>query len=362
MSSFFPLLQPLLEGSNAVYFVYHLEAKQIIYVSAGYEQLTGDPAAHVNDDLPYWLKRLHPDDHEYLHYRFTHAATGEVVQDVTLRLTQPNGSTQFLSLTACRVAQPDGQSYLSGRLEDITRAKEMEINSQKFNTKKNATLEILSHDLATPLVLLQQLTDQLTQEVQGPLPASTQRLLELMERTSRQGLNLIRDFVDNEFLESANVELKWDRADLGVWMRTTVEEYQRAQPHLHLRITLAVPPQPLYVRMDINKFQQVINNLLSNALKFTPDGGQIAVQVEAHPGVARVVVADTGVGIPSELQPVLFEKFTKARRPGLRGEKSTGLGMSVIKTIVELHGGNIWLDSTEGNGATFTLEIPALPA
>lgn len=362
MSSFFPLLQPLLEGSSAVYFVYHLEGQQVIYLSAGYEQLTGDPAAHVNDDLPYWLERLHPDDHGYLRYRFAQAPPGEVVQDVELRLAQPGGGTQFLSLTACRVAQPDGQNYLSGRLEDITRAKEMAINSQKFNTKKNATLEILSHDLATPLGLLQQLTEQLTQEVQGPLPESTQRLLELMERTSRQGLSLIRDFVDNEFLESVNVELKWDRADLGVWMRTTVEEYQRAQPHLHLRVTLAVPAQPLYVRMDINKFQQVINNLLSNALKFTPDGGRIDVRVEAQPGMARVVVADTGIGIPDDLQPGLFEKFTKARRPGLRGEKTTGLGMSVIKTIVELHEGRIWLDSAEGQGATFTLEIPALPA
>ena len=108
----------------------------------------------------------------------------------------------------------------------------------------------------------------------------------------------------------------------------------------------------------MNKFAQVLTNLVSNALKFTPDGGRVSVRIAAYPGGVRVQVRDTGVGIPAELQPHLFEAFTKARRPGLRGEPTTGLGLALCKTIVEWHQGTIAVASAEGEGSTFTVEIP----
>jgi two-component system sensor histidine kinase VicK len=103
---------------------------------------------------------------------------------------------------------------------------------------------------------------------------------------------------------------------------------------------------------------QVINNLISNAIKFTPDGGRIELAVAQEPGRVLISVADDGIGIPEALQPVLFERFTPARRSGLRGEKTTGLGMSIIKTIVGLHEGRIICQSTENEGSTFTIELP----
>ena len=99
-------------------------------------------------------------------------------------------------------------------------------------------------------------------------------------------------------------------------------------------------------------------NLVSNALKFTPDAGYVSVVVEPAPGSVRIHVRDNGVGIPLDLQSLLFEPFTKARRPGLRGEPTTGLGLVLCKTIVEWHHGTIEVVSIEGEGTTFTVEIP----
>ncbi|RZL10649.1 MAG: ATP-binding protein [Hymenobacter sp.] len=103
---------------------------------------------------------------------------------------------------------------------------------------------------------------------------------------------------------------------------------------------------------------QVLNNLLGNCLKFTPDGGVVSVRVTQQPTQILLTVADTGIGIPAALLPRLFERFTPARRVGLRGEKSTGLGMSVIKTIVALHHGRIWVESEENRGTTFFIQLP----
>jgi len=361
MLDYLDLLRPLLEHSNELYFAYDLGEQRVVYVSAAYEQIIGDPREHIHDDLPHLLTRVHPDDWEFLRQQVAQAALEELVQDVEVRLNRTADSTQWMQVSVCLRQLPTGTRYLVGTVRDITRDKETVINGEKFNSKKNATLEILSHDLAAPLVLLQQLTEHLTWEL-GTSDDKVQEVLRLMQRTCTQGVNLIRDFVDNEFLESSSVEMRLERADLVAWLRTTMEEYERSEQHTHLHFSFEPAEEPIYASFDINKFQQVINNLVSNAIKFTPDGGSVAVRVERRGAFALLMVADTGIGIPASLQGVLFEKFTKARRPGLRGERSTGLGMSVIKTIMDLHKGRIWLESVEGQGATFYLELPALPA
>lgn len=103
---------------------------------------------------------------------------------------------------------------------------------------------------------------------------------------------------------------------------------------------------------------QVINNLLSNALKFTPDDGEIKVVLSKAGDKVRMVVADTGIGIPEKFKAELFEKFSSARRTGIKGEDSVGLGMYITKTIVNWHHGEIWFESEEGKGTTFYVEIP----
>jgi two-component system sensor histidine kinase VicK len=356
MTDFHPLFHAFVARHNDVHFVYDVSARRIVYVSEAYEQLTGDPAAHIDDDWPHLVACIHPDDWEHLRQQLAQVGPDQLVQDAELRL-QRGQRLQWLSVTVGPVQVPEQPSYLVGAVRDITPTKEAAINAQKFNTKKDSTLQILSHDLATPLVLLQQLTEEL-RSTSGQVGEPVQQLLELMERTCRQGLTLIHDFVDQEFLESSNVELKWERSELVFWLGTIMEEYARSEHHTHLRFTYEAPDQPVYVLLDVNKFLQVVNNLVSNAIKFTPAGGRISLRLEARDGQAWLSVTDSGVGIPENVQPLLFDKFTKARRPGLRGEKTTGLGMSIIQTLVGLHQGHLTFESTEGLGTTFTIALP----
>ncbi|TGE24350.1 PAS domain-containing sensor histidine kinase [Hymenobacter aquaticus] len=362
MSDYLTLLRPLIEHSQAVHFVYDLTHSKIVYVSDAYERLVGDPVQHVQEDLPLWLTRIHPDDQRYIRQQLAQTPPGQLLENVEMRVASPNDRTQWLCLTACRVQPTPEQQYLSGNVRDITAEKVQMINSEKFNTKKNATLEILAHDLANPLVVLQQLTGFLAQGIKSHLTPELQQIVHLMERTCTDGMSLIHDFVDNEFLESSNVQLKLERTNLVPWLGTLLEEYQRAERRIHLQFAYVAPPEPIYAPIDLNKFQQVINNLISNAIKFTPDGGQITVVLEQQPGQVLVMVQDNGIGIAEAQQLVLFERFTPARRPGLRGEKTTGLGMSIIKTIVELHQGRIWFDSAEGKGSTFYITVPVFNA
>jgi two-component system sensor histidine kinase VicK len=348
------------EASAHVQFIYDVAAGRVAYVNPAYETLLGGRRDHVNDELPGLLARLHPDDHAYLAHCWQLWLRGRLSDEVELRLRppgEPDQPEQWLCLTPHCQQPASGAPVLAGSLRDISTAKRYQHNSENFNTRKNAVLEILSHDLSSTFVMVQQISGYLREEAAAG-QSRTDDLLRLLERTSQQSLHMIRELVNLEFLTSANTDLKRDRVDVGAALAPPLEELQQRQALLGHRFEYALPDQPVYAELDVNKIQQVLTNLISNAVKFTPDGGRIDVQVEPCEGCVRIHVRDEGIGIPAHLQPHLFERFTKARRPGLRGEDTTGLGLMLCKTIVDWHGGTLTLDSIEGRGTTVTVELP----
>lgn len=350
--------QHLLEEIRSVFFVYDLDNQCVSYVNAAYEQVLQGTPSRVNEELPALLARLHPDDREYAADCFARVTAGLLHEDVELRLIDPNEEIRWFCLRLSRHQTDDGSPTVAGFIDDITTAKHYQQNTEKFNTKKNSTLEIISHDLAGPLGLMQSLTSQLRQQLQTQADPHLDELLRVLVTTCRESVDLIHDFVDNEFMESSNVELKRERVNLVERVGIMVDNYIRTEMTLELTFKLEATAPAIYASIDENKFLQVLNNLVGNAIKFTPPGGHIVVGLSEGPGHVLITVADDGIGIPNSLQDGLFDKFTKARRPGLRGEKSTGLGMSIAQTIVKLHEGRIWFESAEGIGTTFYIELP----
>ncbi|OUJ71388.1 PAS domain-containing sensor histidine kinase [Hymenobacter crusticola] len=341
-----------------VFFVYDVPTQHVAYVNLAYERILGGHCDQVNEELPALLARVHPDDYEHAVDCWQRWRAGRLQESFELHLLTPDGADQWLSVTPHQLAEAATGQQVGGLVQDITTTKVALWHSDKYNSKKNTTLEILSHDLAGPLALLQQMSDYF-HDAAAPLQnPELMHMIEQMRVLCRDSVNLIRDFVDHEFLDSVNVELKCERIDLVEKVRLIMEEYQASAAALDKHFVFTPEVALLYVEIDQNKFMQAIGNLLSNSLKFTPDGGTITLRIAHKPGVAIVTVADTGVGIPAAVQAGLFEKFTRARRPGLRGERSTGLGMSIIKAIVELHQGRIYFHSQEGEGTVFTVELP----
>lgn len=353
-----PFFESFLQQGLKLFFVYSVEQKRVLYVSPAYERILHGQCAQVNEELAALLARVHPDDHDHAADCWQRWLQGRLQEPFELRLQLPNGPDQHLCITPHRLVGAAGDTQVGGLVEDVTATKTMLWHADKYNAKKNTTLEILSHDLAGPFAMLQQMSDYFSQALAPLQNPELERMVEHMQALCADSVNLIRDFVDHEFLDSVNVELKRERVDLVEKLRLVVEQYQQGETYVGKHFVFVAEQTPLYVEMDQNKFMQVINNLLSNALKFTPDGGTITVGVASQAGQALVRVADTGIGIPEALQPALFDKFTSARRPGLRGERSTGLGMSIIKTIVELHEGQITCTSAEGQGTTFVIALP----
>jgi two-component system sensor histidine kinase VicK len=144
-----------------------------------------------------------------------------------------------------------------------------------------------------------------------------------------------------------------------VWeLRQAIAMFVEAQDHLQKHITFSHSKEKIYAEMDSMKFLQIVNNLVSNALKFTNVNGRISIHLEHFESTFLLTVQDDGIGIPKNLQPFLFRKYSEAGRTGVGGQQSVGLGMWIVRSLVEEHKGEVWFESEEGSGSKFYVEIP----
>jgi two-component system sensor histidine kinase VicK len=352
------IFDALARQANQVVFVYSLATRQLEYLNPAFEWIWPGAPADCRTNPGGLLAQVHPDDQEYLHDAFRQALRGEPAKNVEFRLRLTDGSDRWLCVSPFRIQQPDGQPCIAGFASEITGGKHYNDVLKKYAAKKNSILEILSHDLAGPLGTIQGLTAVVGKRIQQYNDPELEEFVALISQMAKRNIHLIREFVKQEFLESSSAEVIKLRVDLVAKTREVIEQYQAAEQNIAKQFHLEVSADRIYVEIDEVKFMQAVNNLISNAIKFTHDNGIITTRISQEADHVILSVADNGIGIPKHLQAGLFDKFTKARRPGLRGEESVGLGMSVIKTIVGWHGGEIWFESRENEGSTFYIRLP----
>ncbi len=229
---------------------------------------------------------------------------------------------------------------------------------KKATQAKSEFLARMSHELRTPLNVVIGFSELMLDEVPGPVNEEQKRCLNDVMSSGRQLLNLINEILDLSKIESGKMELK-----LGNFSLSAVIESLRSTmtpmiaPRKQSLEVLVEDGLPL-VNGDRSKVRQVLLNLLSNATKFTPDGGKLKIEVARENEWCRVAVIDTGIGIKKEHMGKMFEPFVQLDTP-LGGEKGgTGLGLSIARQIVEKHGGRIWVESEYGKGSRFSFTLP----
>jgi signal transduction histidine kinase len=221
---------------------------------------------------------------------------------------------------------------------------------------KDEFVALISHDLRTPLTSILGYLELTLEDEE--LTSSQRSYLEVVERNAQRLLRLVSDLLFVARLEAGQLELHESELDLVAVVQQSVHE---AEPRAASGgITLKCETQPVQgVTADRGRMFQLLDNLVSNAIKFTPPGGEVRVSVGAADGAVRLEVADTGIGIPAAEQKRLFERFFRASTAADRQVQGTGLGLYIARAIVEAHGGEISFESETGRGTAFRVEIPA---
>jgi two-component system, OmpR family, sensor histidine kinase VicK len=354
----FPYLEQLVQRSQQIVFVYNPADHQFLFLNQAFEKIWDIPIPAVLNEPSRVLSSIHPEDSAYLRDSYEKFMNGATETDVEFRITGTDNSTRWIGLSPQYISDEEGKPLIAGYAEDITRRKEYITTAFKYSSKKNSILETLSHDLMGQLTMMKNVTSLLRTKLQLYNDANLNELAEIVEAGCGRNSRYLREFLHQEYLDSANLVVNIRRINLQEKVADALEQYRSMPGNQTKHFQLIASGPEMFAEVDEIKFIQVINNLLSNAIKFTADDGIITVRVDGDEETAQITVADNGIGIPEHLQPRVFEKFTPARRPGLRGEETTGLGMSIVKRVVELHRGQIWLESAEHTGTTLYITIP----
>jgi signal transduction histidine kinase len=228
--------------------------------------------------------------------------------------------------------------------------------------QKDQFLAVLAHELRNPLAPLRTGLDLLLHnQPESPAPVAS-RALAAMDRQLVHLVRLIDDLLDVSRISRGLLELRREQTELGATLQSTVDS---ARPRFESRkqVVTVRAQSPVFAYADTTRVAQILNNLLHNASKFTPEGGSIRVELQRRGDMAEFSVADSGVGIPTDQLERVFDMFTRIDRPGARAESGLGIGLALSRQLAGLHGGQLWASSPgDGLGATFTLQIPASEA
>lgn len=224
---------------------------------------------------------------------------------------------------------------------------------------RDEVLRIVAHDLRTPLNVINLSAGSLLRRKPEERATDT-KPLEAIRKAVDRATRLIQDLLDVARMEAGRLSVERGPQESASLIQEAAELHRALAEAKSIQLTVAVPEDAPPIFADHDRVLQILSNLLGNALKFTPEGGRISLRVEPMEGRVRFSVCDTGPGIPAEDLPYLFEPFWQAC--GARRKEGAGLGLAIVKGLVEAHGGNLWVESSPGEGSTFSFTLPTLEA
>jgi signal transduction histidine kinase/DNA-binding response OmpR family regulator len=325
----------------------------------------------VEVDFDLFYSILHPDDRERAREAIAACVYGGKVYDIEYRTVSPQGEIRWVRATGRTDYKDEKPVRFDGTTQDITDRKRVDeerkqlldieraarVEVERTSRMKDEFLATLSHELRTPLNAILGWTQLLKRDQQDPEMLS--EAISVIERNVRVQTQLIEDLLDMSRIISGNVRLDVQRVELSEIINAAMEGVKPTAETKGVRLEKVIDRLVGPVSGDPGRLQQVLWNLLTNAVKFTPKGGKVRVLAEVMQSHVEISVADTGEGISPDFLPHLFERFSQADGSAKRKHTGLGLGLSIVKNLVELHGGTVRANSRgEGQGATFIIQLP----
>ncbi len=324
-----------------------------VYFSPRWKGMLGYAEHELSDHLDEWSGRVHPGDLPQVMLDVQAHIEGRTpVYQNEHRVRHKDG--HYLWILDRGIAQRDasGQPYrMVGTHTDITERKQMERMKSEF-------VSTVSHELRTPLTSIRGALGLIAGGAAGMLDEPARRMVDIAHRNCDRLLHLINDLLDMEKIQSGKIEFAVGVLPLMPLVNQAMEANRPYAQQFNVALELVEGVSGARVRVDPERFNQVLTNLLSNAAKFSPSGGRVEVRVTGDGAGYRISVTDHGPGIAPAFRERMFEKFSQADSSDSRRKGGTGLGLSIARELIERMGGQIGFDSVPGAGATFYLTLP----
>lgn len=245
------------------------------------------------------------------------------------------------------------------RLEEMTEMlRKSNDKLQSLDELKTRFFANINHELRTPLTLILAPLKSVLDGKLGKIASTLKDTLFTMQRNGYKLLKLINNLLDLTKFESGKMRLKVELANMSDFIDDLLKSVKSLADQKNIRMYYQHPPNDVELMVDPDQFEKVVLNLLSNALKFTPENGKITLYLEDKERTVSITVEDTGIGIPQDMMSTIFDRFSQVDSSASRLQQGTGIGLSLVREIVILHGGTIRVESQRGKGARFIVDIP----
>lgn len=342
----------LAENIHAVFWMMDAQTQQVLYVSNAYETLWQKSCESLYQNPLDWLEAIHPNDRQRIETVFFELKrTGRYEEKY--RIICPDGSMLWIRDRAFPINNEAGELVrVAGIAEDIT-------EQQKIEQMKNEFIGIVSHELRTPLTAIKMSLGLLKTGIYDKKPDKFQRMLDIALIDTNRLVNLVNDILDLERLDSGRAILEKTPCQAAALMQQAVNGVEALATPQHITLTIAPTDAKVWAAADA--IIQTLTNLLSNAIKFSPANSTIILSAECQTNLVLFGVSDRGRGIPADKLEAIFGRFQQVDASDSRQKGGTGLGLAICRSIIGQHGGQIWAQSTLGEGSTFFFTLPLPP-
>ncbi|MDP8259849.1 MAG: GAF domain-containing sensor histidine kinase [Candidatus Gygaella obscura] len=252
-------------------------------------------------------------------------------------------------------SQQDLELKVKERTLELTKALE---NIEKINKRKTDFILAVSHELRTPLTSVKGYASLILAGTLGDVPDEIKTRLGKINEHSDKLTQLIENLMDISRIEAGRIKMNIQTQELKPMLDKIAEMFAIQIKEHNLKLNIQIPQLPIKITADSMQIERVFINLISNAIKFTPEKGKVTISIKDTGEFIEANVSDTGIGIPKDHLPLIFQEFQRANNAIDKNIKGTGLGLCLVKQIVEAHKGRIWFNSIENQGATFSFTIP----
>ena len=305
-----------------------------------------------------WARALHPDDRERVYQEWCAAIEAGELFSAEYRFRTPEGKVRWVHGRAVGLLDEAGQvSEYLGTLTDITERREAVEALREADRRKDEFLALLAHELRNPLAPLR--NGLQVMRLASDDPNLFARSRDMMDRQLSHLVRLVDDLLDISRISRNKMELRRARVLLADVISSAVEIARPALEAAGHELTVSLPPEPVPLEADLTRLAQVFGNLLNNSAKYTEPGGRVWLTARREGGQVVVAVRDTGIGIPAFALPNIFDMFSQVDRSIERSAGGLGIGLALVKGLVEMHGGTVEAASPgPGQGSTFTVRLP----
>jgi PAS domain S-box-containing protein len=351
----------LAENVHSVFWLIEADTQELMYISPAYETIWGRTCMSMYADPHSFIDSIHPEDRESMILeRQEKLLSGDY--NVEYRILRPDSTVRWVNSRAYRVFDEHGSlRRIAGVTDDITERKAFEHQTLELALEREQIrlladfIRDTSHDLRTPLTVINNCLYLLKRS--GDFPKHGERFL-MMENQIMHINRLIADLHSMSELDTAAVQPELTLININVSIETARQKFDEQAQAKSQQVIFAKNMQIPDIEADSYHLERAIGNLLHNAILYTPDGGKITIDASASAAEIIISIHDTGIGIEAEHLPYIFDRFYKVDSSRTSGNGGHGLGLTMVKKIMEMHGGEVNVETAPGRGSTFWLRLP----